>query len=207
MHEHNDGIVDIVGVFLDQIAEAVLLQILVVLVVLGIGLDVEHDVGAHRILLTGLHGIAVLAVGGPPPGLPAAVGPGGHRDLIGHHESGVEAHAELADDIHIALALALILRRHVLLELEGAALGDGAQVLLQLLPGHADAVVRDGEGALDLIGGQGDLEVRAVQSHLVVGEGLVGQLVHRVAGVGDELPQEDLLMGIDGIDHQVQQPL
>ena len=26
--------------------------------------------------------------------------------------------------------------------------------------------------------------------HLVVGEGLVGQLVHRVAGVGDQLPQK-----------------
>ena len=56
-------------------------------------------------------------------------------------------------------------------------------------------------------GVRGNFEVGAVQPHLIVGEGLVGQLVHRVAGVGDQLPQEDLLVGVDGVDHQIQQPL
>ena len=84
---------------------------------------------------------------------------------------------------------------------------DGAEVALQLLLGHADAVVGDGEGARFLVGGEEDLEVLAPQLDGVVGEGLVGQLVHRVAGVGDQLPQEDLLVGVDGVDHQIQQPL
>ena len=126
--------------------------------------------------------------------------------MVGHHEGGVEAHAELADDVGGVLPAVLLLGQ-LLLELEGAAAGDGAQVLLQLLLRHADAVVGDGQGAGELVGGEGDLEVGAVQPHLVVGEGLVGQLVHRVAGVGDQLPQENLLVGVDGIDHQIQQPL
>ena len=41
----------------------------------------------------------------------------------------------------------------------------------------------------------------------IIGQGSVGQLVDGVAGVGDDLPQEDLLVGVDGIDHQVQQSL
>ena len=35
VHEHDDGVVDIVGVFFDQLGQAVLLQVLVVVVVLG----------------------------------------------------------------------------------------------------------------------------------------------------------------------------
>jgi len=35
---------------------------------------------------------------------------------------------------------------------------------------------------------------------------LVIQLVHGVTGVGDQFPEEDLPVSVDGIDHQVQQP-
>ena len=66
--------------------------------------------------------------------------------MVGHHEGGVEAHAELADDVGGVLPAVLLLGQ-LLLELEGAAAGDGAQVLLQLLLRHADAVVGDGQGA------------------------------------------------------------
>ena len=200
VHEHDDGVVDVVGVFFDQLGQAVLLQVLVVVVVLGVLLDVEHDVGASALLPAGGEGVPVRAVGGPLPRLVGAVGPGGDGDVVGHHEGGVEAHAELADDVGGVLG-------QLLLELEGAAAGDGAQVLLQLLLRHADAIVGDGQGAGNLVGGEGNFEVGAVQPHLIVGEGLVGQLVHRVAGVGDQLPQEDLLVGVDGVDHQIQQPL
>ncbi|CAN3966665.1 hypothetical protein HEAFMP_HEAFMP_12550, partial [Dysosmobacter welbionis] len=34
--------------------------------------------------------------------------------------------------------------------------------------------------------------------------GLVAQLVTGVAGIGDDLPEKDLLVGVDGVDHQVQ---
>ena len=177
------------------------------MLLLGVGLDVEDHLGAHAVLPAGLHSVAVLAVGGPAPGLLAPVGPGGDGHLIGHHKGRVEAHAELSDDVHIALALAGVLGGHVFFKLEGTALGDGAQIFLQFVMGHADAVVRDGQGTGDLIGGEGDLELVPLHPHLVVGEGFVGQLVNGVAGVGDELPQENLLMGVDGVDHQVQQPV
>ena len=39
------------------------------------------------------------------------------------------------------------------------------------------------------------------------GDHLQRQRRHRQAGVGDDLPQEDLLVGVDGVDHQVHQTL
>ena len=193
VHEHLDGVVDIVGVLLHQVVQAVLLQVLAVLLIVGIHLDVKYNIGAHAGLLRRLNGISIGALALPAPGLVRAVGLAGDGDLVGHHEGGVKAHTELTDDVHVGL-LVLI---HVLLELEGAAAGDGAQVLLQLLPGHANAVVADGQGAGNLVGREDNLEVGPVQPHLVVGEGLVGQFIDGVAGVGDDLTEENFLVGVD----------
>ena len=39
----------------------------------------------------------------------------------------------------------------------------------------------------------------------LVGQRLEAQLVAGVGGVGDQLPQEDLLVAVEGVDHQIQQ--
>ena len=202
-HSHLDGEAHIVGVFFHQALQGVLAEELVIVLALGVLLDVQHDLGAGRFLGALGDGIAVRAGGLPLPGLVAAIGPGGDGDLIRHHKGGVEAHAELADNVHIALFTLFF--RQLLLELQRAALCDGAKVALQLLPGHADAVVLDGEGASVLVRRQPDGEVAPAETHLVIGQGSIGQLVDGVAGVGDQLPEKDLLMGVDGVDHHVQQ--
>ena len=205
-HFHLHGVAHVVAVALDEVPQAELAEERVVVVVVGVVLQREDDVGAVALALGLLDGVALHAVAFPGPGLVAAVRLRHDAHLRRHHERGVEAHAELADDVGGVLPAVLLLGQ-LLLELEGAAAGDGAQVLLQPLLRHADAIVGDGQGAGNLVGGEGNFEVGAVQPHLIVGEGLVGQLVHRVAGVGDQLPQEDLLVGVDGVDHQIQQPL
>ena len=50
------------------------------------------------------------------------------------------------------------------------------------------------EGALG-IPGNGDGKIVPVQANLVIGQGGVGQLVNGVRGIGDNFPQENLLMG------------
>ena len=47
----------------------------------------------------------------------------------------------------------------------------------------------------------GDSKIVPVEAHLFIGEGLVSQLVHGVRGVGDDLPEENLLVGVNGVDH------
>ena len=82
---------------------------------------------------------------------------------------------------------------------------DGAEVLLELLGGHADAVVADGERARVFVDGDLDLEVAACDGVVLVLEGRHVQLVEGVGGVRDQLSQEDLLVGVDGVDHHVEQ--
>ena len=132
------------------------------------------------------------------------MGAGEHAHLVRHHEGAVKAHAELADDVDVGLLLRVA---HVVFELEGTAAGDDAQVVLHLLFGHADAVVGHGDGARGGVGLDADAEIAAAHAHALVREGEVAQLVDGVRCVGDDLPQEDLLVRIDGIDHQIQQAL
>ena len=60
--------------------------------------EMEGDVGAARALRRGLDGELALAVGDPAPGLGIARLARQHLDLVGDHEGGIEADAELADE-------------------------------------------------------------------------------------------------------------
>ena len=92
-----DGEADELGVLLDEVLDALLLE------VLGhVLLKVEDDLGAAVDLLTvvGGHGESAAGVGLPLVLLVVVV-LGDHGDLLGDEVSGVEAHAELADQIGI----------------------------------------------------------------------------------------------------------
>ena len=73
-----------------------------------------------------------------------------------------------------------------------------------LVAAHADAVVAHRQGAGRLIGDQLDLPVVAIGVDGAVGERQVAGLVDGVAGVGDQLAQEDFLVRVEGMDHQVE---
>ena len=199
---HSDGEADVVGILPHQLLEPPGLQELTVLLIIGVRLDVHDDVRAHGIPLAFGDGVAVGAGGLPHPGGVGAVLPRHHGDVVRHHKGGVEAHAELADHVGV-----LGVVPHLLLEFVGAGGGDDAQVVLQVLLVHADAVVGDGQSPVFLVHLDLDLEVLAAHAHGVIRQGLVAQLVTGVAGIGDDLPEKDLLVGVDGVDHQVQQPL
>ena len=87
--------------------------------------------------------------------------------------AGIEADAELTDDVDV---IALVLG----LEVKGAGPGNRAEVLLQLLLRHADAVIGDGQRAAVLV--RLDVDFQVV---LRDADGRVGQAleVALVAGV------------------------
>ena len=151
----------------------------------------------------GLDGVAVQAVALPRVDLVGAKGAAYHADLGGHHERGVEAHAKLADDVDVgALGLGVV-------GLEGFRAGvcDGAQVGVELLSCHADAVVANADGARVLVKGNLHAQLRAVYLHVCISEALEDEFVHGVGGVGDELAQENLAVGVDRVDHEVEELL
>ena len=208
-HEHLDGVAHVVAVAADELAELPLAEELVVVGLVGVLLEGHDDGGAAGRAIGGVIGgdrldrVALDAVGGPAEALVRAPGAADDGDLARDHEGGVEAHAEAADDVDgVTLGLGV-----GLLEGLGAGVGDGAEVLLELGLGHADAVVGDGDGAVVLVKGHVDGEVGLVDLHRRVREALEVELVDRVRRVGDELAQEDLAVGVDGVDHEVEQLL
>ena len=90
-------------------------------------------------------------------------------------------------------------------ELPRPRLGDGADVVDDLLARHADAVVADGDGPRVRVRLDVDREVGLVAEKRGVRQRLEAQLVARVGRVRDELAQEDLLVRVQGVDHQIEQ--
>ena len=126
--------------------------------------------------LGGLDGVAVQAVALPCVDLIGAEGAAHHAHLGGNHERGVEAHAELTDDVDVgALGLGVV-------GLEGFRAGvcDCAQVGVELFSRHADAVVAHADGARILVKGDLHTQLRAVYLHVCISEALEDELVHSV---------------------------
>ena len=143
----------------------------------------------------------------PAPALRLAGLAGQHRDLVGDHEGGIEADAELADQGDVVLRLAA----HGVEEGGGTGARDGAQVFQQVVAVHADAVIGDGQGAGLFVDGQRDpigaaAIAIAVGDQIRLGQRRVAQLVAGVGGVGDQLAEEDLLLAVEGFGHDIQQP-
>ena len=206
---HAHGVAHVVGVLADELLQAPLAEQFVGVLVLGAFAQVERDaraVVAHERGLfgrCGLDGVAVQAVALPCVDLVGAEGAADHAHLGGNHERGVEAHAKLADDVDVgALGLGVV-------GLKGLRAGvcDGAQVGVELLSRHADAVVANADGARVLVKGNLHAQLRAVYLHVCISEALEDELVHSVGGVGDELAQENLAVGVDRVDHEVEELL
>ena len=123
----------------------------------------------------------------------------GHLDAVGDHEGGVEADAELADQAEPFLGVL-----HPLEEGLGARAGQGAEIVDQLLAIHADAVVGDRQGLGRRVGLDADGELVVARQQVGLRDRLVAHLVERVGGVGNQFAQEDIGLGIDRVNHQVQ---
>ena len=206
---HPDGMAHVVGVAPDEVAQGPLGEEPVGVLVLGGLAQVEDDVGAVVVCAGALprrggpDGVALDAVRLPRIGGVRPKGAAHHAHARGHHERRVEAHAKLANDVcGVALAAGMLG-----LELLRSRVRDGAQVLLELRLAHADAVVRDRHGAGILVEGHEDGQVVLADAHRAVREGGERELVDGVGGVGHQLAQEDLPVGVDRVDHEVEELL
>ena len=206
-HHHLNRVAHIVAVLLNQALETPLGQEAIVGLGLAVGIELlvlaqrQDDIGTVLGALTVLDGVALKTVGFPHMGDILAIGAADDLHMAGDHKSRVEAHAKLADDVDIRTLLLGVLG----LKLLGAGMGDGAQIALELLGGHANAVIRDGNGAGVFIKGNANSQVALVDLDARILQALKVELVDGVARVRDKLAQEDFLIGVDGVDHEVEQ--
>ena len=125
------------------------------------------------------------------------------RHPVRDDEARVEADAELADQLRVLLLVARELRE----ELARARLRDRAEVLDGFGARKPDAVVGDGDRAGRLVERDRDRQLAVSFEQFGPGHRLEAQLVARVRGVADQLAQEDLLVAVQRVDHQLQQLL
>ncbi len=191
---------DVIGVFLDHVAQAPAIGELLLAL-----FQVKDDAGTALGLVDGSDVELALALRRPvhPFAGRLAGATGVDIDLVGDDEGAVETDAELADQVRILLLVA----RQVLQEVGGPGLGDGAQVSHHILAAHADAVVFQGDGVGFLVEADADLQLGAALEQLGIGQGFETQLVGGVRGVGNQFAEEDFLVRIERMNHQVKQLL
>ena len=168
-------------------------------------LEGDDDLATALLVGGGLDLVVAGAVAGPDEVLVGgAPGVGVDLDLLGRHEGRVEADAELADEAGVGV-VALLLEG--VQEGLGAGMGNGAEVLDQLGAAHADAVVLEGDGASLVVGGDVDLEREIGVEDVLLDELEVAELLEGVARVGDQLADEDLAVGVERVDDEIEELL
>ena len=70
---------------------------------------------------------------------------------------------------------------------------------------HANARVGDRQRVVRLVRDDVDVQLMVRLQQRLVRERLEADLVKRIAGVRDQLPQEDLLVGVEGVDDEAEQ--
>ena len=97
-----------------------------------------------------------------------------------------------------------VLGRDLGTESARAGAGDGAEVAGELLLAHADAGVRDGDGAGRLVGRDANGGFAGGRER-GVGQRLEAAAIGGVGGVGHELAQEDLAVRVEGVHDEIEQ--
>src|ERR1022692_580202 len=77
-------------------------------------------------------------------------------------------------------------------------------MLHHLVPAHADTVVADRDSPRAGVKADPDLQLIFVRAQFGPGEGLKAQPVDGIRGIRDQLAKEYLLIGVQRVDHQVQ---
>ena len=155
---------DVVGVFLDDVAQTVAVGELVFT-----GLQVQDDAGAALGFVDGGHFEVALAFRRPVHAFArsSAGTTAEHVNFVGNDECRVETDAELTDQVRILLLIA----GQVFHEISGAGLGDGAQVGDRVFAAHADAVVFEGDGFRVFVEAHTDFQFGATFQQLRLGQG------------------------------------
>ena len=206
---HLDRVAHIVRILLDEALDLVVVrEIIIGIAAVEAFLQLDRDGRAAALALALLDRIAAITGRLPARSLLLA----GLARLDGHlfadHECRVETDTELTDELLVIDRGIILLRLLQLLEeCLRAGLRNRADVVYDFLTAHADAVILDCQRMSILVRYQVDLECLIIAQDIGIGQALEMDLVDRIRCVRDELPQEDLVIRIDGVDHQVQQLL
>ena len=119
------------------------------------------------------------------------IGKGINLNLICHHECRIETQAEMSDDL-VCIALVLIL----LDEIRGTGERNLVDILLHLVSGHTQPVVRKGQGLLLRVNGHTHPGLVTLRQGIFPHHVQLFQLGHGITAVGDQLPVENIMVRV-----------
>ncbi len=194
---HQDGQGDMVRVLLDDRLQTVRRQQFVFL-----GAQMQRDSRAALGAVNRFHGEITLARAFPAHAFSRRQTGAArfNRDLVRDDKARIKAHAELADQRRVFLLVAGQLAEKFL----GARARDRAEVRNRLVAAHANAVVVDRDGARDLVVRDANPQIGIGFVQRVVFDRFEAQLVGGVRSIRDQLTQEDFLVAVQRMDHQLQ---
>ena len=161
----------------------------------------QCDFRTNGFLIAGINGIAIRALGLPDIRCIGTKCTCFYRNTASYHKGRIETNAKLTDDLVIVLQFVFSLK------LERTAVGDNAQVVLQLLFGHTNSVIGNGQGSCLRIYFQVDGKIGLAHIHAVIRQRTEVELVNCITCIGNQFPQENFLMCINRMNHHVQQTL
>ena len=162
----------------------------------------ESDLGTARRFINIFKRVVTLAAGFPQHTVlwPQTGAAGAQGHLVGDDKAGIEPDAELANQVGVPG----LITGQLLHELASAGAGDGADVINDFLPIHADAVIGHGDGAGILVETDPDFQIGVVFVQRAISQRFETQLIAGVRGVGDQFTEKDFLVGIQGMRDQAQ---
>ena len=207
---HLDGVAHIIAVLLDEAFQRVVFR------KVAFGIITEEflaqrnrDARAALVTVTFFNAVGTVTRGFPTRTFLFACLAGFDDHFFGNHECRVETNTELTDEFLVGIAFAALAGFLGFFELFhkclGAGLGNGTDIFNHFLTAHADTIIANGQGMIFLIRFEEDFVAVVTFQNVTVGQAGKMHLVNRIGCVGDKLPQENLVIRVNGMNHEVQQ--
>jgi hypothetical protein len=166
-------------------------------------LEMQRNRGARLRPFIGCDGVSSVTAALPFPGVLLARPAGDESDLVGNHEPRIKTHTELPDQFRRHFRFLRLLQ--CLRKFPRATFGNGADEPNEFLAAHANPIVAHAKGSRGLVGLNANFGILSEPGQSGVGQGFEPKLVEGVGSIRDKLPQEDVFVGINRMDHQIQQ--
>merc|ERR1719329_1955320 len=200
LHVQLNGEANELGMLLHQVLKTTLLKELRLIL-----LQVADDLGATLDLTVDHLSVLLHCEGTTSSGFPdvllIVVVLADNSHLVGHKVSRVETDTELTNHRNVPAG------GHGLHESLGARLGNGSKIVDELILGHANTRILNGQCGIGLVRNDLDVEVWLRLDLLRLGDRLVSNLVKGIRSVGDQLTEEDFLVGVESVNDQAHQLL
>ena len=204
---HLDWIADIVGILLNQILKVPgIKEVFLCLITIILLAQSNGNIGTTTFLLALLNSIGTVTSGLPAYSSSFTSLAGNNSNLFCYHESRIEAYTKLTNQFLIGnLCIILLGLLELLQKCLSAGFGNSTKILNYLLLGHAQTIIRNSQSVAILIWYQKNLIVLIALQNISVLERSKMQLVNSIGSIGNQLPQEYLVIGINTVNHEIQQ--